>query len=114
MITSIRLQDFKGHRDTTVPLGRFTVLIWPNGSGKTSVLEALWLQSQLAERRIEQVLQGDWSVSDLRRHGAAQPIVLTSDGLSITFGITDHAPLTLNWNKSEWRVPIDNSIANIS
>jgi len=59
-----------------------------------SVLEALWLQSQLAERPIQQVLQGDWSVGDLRRHGAATPTVLASHGkreagewsLSITFG----------------------------
>lgn len=41
MLTSIRLQNFKAHRDTTVPLGRFTVLVGPNGTGKTSVLEAL-------------------------------------------------------------------------
>lgn len=47
MIHSIRIQDFKGHRDTTVPLGRLTVLVGPNGSGKTSVLEALKLHSDL-------------------------------------------------------------------
>ncbi len=46
MLTSIRLQDFKGHRDTLVPLGRFTLLVGPNGSGKTSVLDALWAQSE--------------------------------------------------------------------
>lgn len=80
MITSIRLQDFKGHRDTTVPLGRFTVLVGPNGAGKTSVLEALWLQSQLVERPPDQVLAGDWSVDDLYRHGASDPITLTLVG----------------------------------
>jgi predicted ATPase len=41
MITSIRLQNFKAHRDTTLSLGRLTVLVGPNGTGKTSVLEAL-------------------------------------------------------------------------
>ncbi|UQA62270.1 AAA family ATPase [Polyangium aurulentum] len=41
MIERLRLQNFKGHRDTTVELGRLTVLVGPNGSGKTSVLQAL-------------------------------------------------------------------------
>jgi predicted ATPase len=80
MITSIRLQDFKGHRDTNVPLGRFSVLVGPNGSGKTSVLEALWLQSQFARRQVAQVLTGDWSAGDLLRRGAEGPIILTSVG----------------------------------
>jgi predicted ATPase len=78
MITSIRLQAFKGHRDTTVPLGRFTALVGPNGSGKTSVLEALWLQSQLVERASANVLSGDLVMDDLRRRGANGPISLTS------------------------------------
>lgn len=80
MITSIRLQNFKGHRDTRVPLSRFSVLVGPNGSGKTSVLEALWLQSQLARRPASNVLAGDWAAEDLLRRGAEGPIVLTSAG----------------------------------
>jgi predicted ATPase len=77
MLTSIRLQDFKGHRDTTVPLGRLTLLVGPNASGKTSVLEALWLQSQLFRGM---ALRGDWAVTDLLRRGAQGPIVLESAG----------------------------------
>ncbi len=41
MIDELRLQNFKGHRDTTVRLGRMCLLVGPNGSGKTSALEAL-------------------------------------------------------------------------
>lgn len=41
MIDELHLQRFKGHRDTTVHLGRMTLLVGPNGSGKTSALEAL-------------------------------------------------------------------------
>ena len=80
MITSIRLQDFKGHRDTTVPLGRFTALVGPNGSGKTSVLEALWLQSRLVELPVQQVLTGDFAVDDLRQRGATTLSTFTSAG----------------------------------
>lgn len=80
MITSIRLQNFKGHRDTVVPLSRFSVLVGPNGSGKTSVLEALWLQSQLVRRPAVKVLAGDWAAEDLLRRGAEGSSVLGSTG----------------------------------
>ncbi|WP_437790848.1 AAA family ATPase [Sorangium sp. So ce693] len=81
MITSVRLQEFKGHRDSTVALGRLTVLVGPNGSGKTSVLEALALQSRLVSHAPRDVLTGDWSPGDLLRRGAkGGRIELTSSG----------------------------------
>jgi predicted ATPase len=82
MITSVHLQDFKGHRDTQIPLGRLTALVGPNGAGKTSVLEALWLQSQLVEREPSEVLHGDWSPGDLQRRGATGAMILASTGTS--------------------------------
>jgi predicted ATPase len=48
MITKLTLDNFKGHRHTELDLGRFTVLVGPNGSGKTSVLEALHLMRRAA------------------------------------------------------------------
>ena len=41
MIESIRFRNFKVLRDATLPLSRCTVLVGPNGSGKTTVLQAL-------------------------------------------------------------------------
>lgn len=41
MIHTLHLQRFKGHRATSVRLRPMTLLVGPNGSGKTSVLEAL-------------------------------------------------------------------------
>ncbi|GAB6040447.1 AAA family ATPase [Endothiovibrio diazotrophicus] len=46
MIDSIQLQDFKNHRDTRIKLGRLTLLVGPNGSGKTSVLQAIHFACQ--------------------------------------------------------------------
>jgi len=43
MIESIQFKNFKVLRDAKLPLGRCTVLVGPNGSGKTTVLEALEL-----------------------------------------------------------------------
>lgn len=41
MIESIQFRSFKALRNTTLPLGPCTVLVGPNGSGKTTVLKAL-------------------------------------------------------------------------
>jgi predicted ATPase len=49
MITKLHLENFKAHRDTRLELSPFTVLVGDNGSGKTSVLEALQLSRRLQE-----------------------------------------------------------------
>ena len=41
MITSIRFENYKVLRRTTLPLSRVTLLVGPNGSGKTTVLSSL-------------------------------------------------------------------------
>lgn len=46
MLQSFHIQNFKCLRDTTLELGPFTVLIGPNDSGKTSILDALRLLGQ--------------------------------------------------------------------
>lgn len=46
MITEVRLRNFKGFVDLTVPLGSFTLLAGLNSSGKSSVLQALALLRQ--------------------------------------------------------------------
>jgi energy-coupling factor transporter ATP-binding protein EcfA2 len=43
MIKSLRLENFKGVRTGDVGLDKLTVLIGPNNSGKTTILEALFL-----------------------------------------------------------------------
>jgi len=43
MIKAIHFKNYKCLRDTTLPLGRLTILVGPNGSGKSTALEALTL-----------------------------------------------------------------------
>jgi predicted ATPase len=40
MIKSIHFQNFKALRDTTLPLGPFTLIVGPNGSGKSTAMQA--------------------------------------------------------------------------
>jgi predicted ATPase len=40
MIKSIHFENFKALRDTTLPLGRFTLIVGPNGSGKSTAMQA--------------------------------------------------------------------------
>ena len=42
-VTSIKFRNFKVFRDATLPLGRTTLLVGPNGSGKTTALQAIRL-----------------------------------------------------------------------
>ncbi len=41
MIESVRFKNFKALRDTTLPLGRFTLIVGPNGSGKSTAFQGL-------------------------------------------------------------------------
>ena len=48
MITSVHVQNFKNLRDQTITLDRFTVFVGANGSGKTSVLDAIHMAIRAA------------------------------------------------------------------
>ena len=80
MIASIRLQSFKGHRDTVVPLGRFTMLVGPNGTGKTSVLQALELLSKLVNEPPAHVLREELSPLDLQHRSSREPVTISVNG----------------------------------
>ncbi len=105
MIDSIRIQDFKGHRDTALKLGRLTVLVGPNGSGKTSVLEALELQQRLATSDTRRVFRGNQAFEDLRR-ARAERIVLGSrgrsrdDSFSLDLDISGPHNMQIQWEKN--------------
>ena len=48
MIESVQFRNFKVLRNTTLPLGRFTLIVGPNGSGKSTALQALQACSDAA------------------------------------------------------------------
>lgn len=59
MLRSFQIQNFKCLRDVTVELEPFTVLIGPNDSGKTSLLDALRLIGQTFVRPWGEVFSGE-------------------------------------------------------
>jgi predicted ATPase len=80
MISKFALSDFRGHRDTKLVLGRFTMLVGDNASGKTSVLDALALQASFGYRPAS-VLRGSNSPKDILRRTSKGPLILESEGI---------------------------------
>lgn len=64
MIHKVHIQNFKCLRDVSVELERFTVFVGANGSGKTSVLEAIHNAVRAATGDPQKVFaherHGDW------------------------------------------------------
>lgn len=81
MITSVRLQNFKGHSDTTVNLGRLTLLVGPNGAGKTSVLQAIHSVSRLLLSPASSIFRDGLDPFDIHRRSSDGPTTLTVRGL---------------------------------
>src|SRR6266478_7762903 len=53
MIRKVRVENYKSIPDLTLDLGRVTVLIGANGSGKSNILEAIALASAAAQRKLD-------------------------------------------------------------
>jgi predicted ATPase len=56
MITKIHYKNFKALRDTILPLGRFTLIVGANGTGKTTAIQALSKIENLNESNIKYFL----------------------------------------------------------
>lgn len=68
MIETLRVRNFKALRDIEVPLRPFTVLIGPNDSGKSSILEALHVLGRCDQGRASNVRDdhaGRWDMDTL-------------------------------------------------
>lgn len=82
MIREIRLENYKGHRDTTIPCERFTVLVGANGVGKSSVLQAVDDVGSLATRGMRSPLA--LAEAFTHRHGRGE------GGLRVTLSHEAH------------------------
>jgi predicted ATPase len=82
MLRSVRLLNWKAHRDTTVPLGKLTVLVGPNGTGKTTVLDAIHQLGLMARGDVvREVYKGNHDIRYIRRGGTADHAALSVEGV---------------------------------
>lgn len=65
MLSSLHILNFKCLRDVKLAFGPFTVLIGPNDSGKSSILDALRILGSTAVARFADVFRGDDALQHL-------------------------------------------------
>ena len=88
MITNITLENFKCFRHVSINPKLLTVLIGPNGTGKSSILQALLLWKQtLAEARNRLVYQGQF-VDLIGQNEIAPNFIQGSAGPSMSFQVS--------------------------
>ena len=95
MLGSIRLQNWKGHRDTTAPLEKLTVLVGPNGTGKSTVLDGVHLLGRMVNGEpLDKVYKGRHAPALIRRRDAVGASLLQANGVvrqqefSVSVGFT--------------------------
>src|SRR5437016_3939893 len=70
MITQFRIQNYKALRDVTLDLTPIHVLIGPNDSGKTSILEAIAAMCRSVDHILGEAFAGSWDGHQLVWRGS--------------------------------------------
>lgn len=87
MIKRLRVKNFKALRDVKIELTPIHVLIGPNDSGKTSILDALAAISRSVDHNLAEAFLGSWKGTELVSRGKS--------GLSVMIGVDiDNDPVT--------------------
>ncbi len=88
MIESVQFRNLKALQDTTLPLGRFTLIVGPNGSGKSTALWALLAAGNMGLLEFNKITTAGLAVDS----SAKVEVVLHWDGAFT--GIQTHATWT--------------------
>lgn len=117
MIEKVQFRNFKAYRSLDLELEPFTVLVGPNASGKTTLLEGLRLLSTHAAPLLKKSSQGKWLPPELQSFGTTHAIDLTFQGLWI--GAQGYVrirgagaaaegaipPVSIEWKSSRFTIP---------
>ncbi len=80
MITRLRIKNFKALRDVEVQLTPIHVLIGPNDSGKTSILDALAALCRSVDHDLAEAFSGSWKGTELASNGQhGVPVSIAAD-----------------------------------
>jgi predicted ATPase len=91
MIRQFRAENYKALRKVDVDLSRLTVVVGPNGGGKTSLLEGMYLLGQLVGSGAEHVFESErYAPSAVHRAGADGPMRLGFVTQRTTLEFTSH------------------------
>ena len=94
MIQEAVFTNFKALRDVTIDLGRLTVLVGPNGSGKTSVLEGLLVLAELERERHYDLVAAEHMSHENRTRGAVAETSLSCSDSDRKLSISGEGPWT--------------------
>jgi energy-coupling factor transporter ATP-binding protein EcfA2 len=97
MITRFEVRNYKALRDVAIELTPIHVLIGPNDSGKTSILEAVEALCRTSDHELSAAFTGSWSGRDLVWNGGPDDLVsfaatLVTDADSIEYAISCRFP----------------------
>lgn len=80
MIERVSFTNFKSLRRADVALGRFMVIVGPNGSGKTSILDGLHYLAQVTEKPLASIMGGVFTPPNLKSRDSEGPMTLALSG----------------------------------
>ncbi len=80
MIEVVHFENFKAIRSAHIPLGRLTVFVGPNASGKSTVLQGVHLLTQLKSWAPWQAFSGHQHPAVLQTSGVTDSLKLQIDG----------------------------------
>lgn len=86
-ITQLELENFKSLERASLELGKITVIIGPNGTGKSSFLQALGLLKQSRQQT-----SFVWNGLEVKSGGFADIVSFGATKRQIRFGLTIEAP----------------------
>jgi energy-coupling factor transporter ATP-binding protein EcfA2 len=93
MIETLSVQNFRALRNVRIGLEPLTVLVGPNASGKSSVLDAIRRLTLVGEKNLLQIFGTDEEQHALRTRGSTGPIGLELEGK--WHGVSGTAKLSL-------------------
>ncbi len=92
MIKKLRVKNFKALRDIEIDLTPIHVLIGPNDSGKTSILDVLAALCRSVDHNLDQAFLGSWKDAELVWGGSSQvPVTIGvdfDDEIIISYGMS--------------------------